>query len=100
MQLVRKLSGFNVPSKTNEAAFERAVDAVDSTAHNPIQMLATKSGVDHGKVNPEFLLVAGPWADLTLLPSEFRDELRTGCCMLSCEQSNPHAGEMGNLWNI
>ena len=28
LQFVRKLSGFNVPSKANEAAFERAVQEV------------------------------------------------------------------------
>ena len=28
LQFLRKLSGFNVPSKANEAAFERAVVAV------------------------------------------------------------------------
>jgi len=28
LQFVRKLSGFNVPSKANEAAFERAVEEV------------------------------------------------------------------------
>lgn len=30
LQFVRKLSGFNVPSKANEAAFERAVDVGDT----------------------------------------------------------------------
>jgi hypothetical protein len=32
LQFVRKLSGFNVPSKANEAAFARAVDAVTETS--------------------------------------------------------------------
>ena len=32
LQFVRKLSGFTVPSKANEAAFERAVEDVASAA--------------------------------------------------------------------
>ena len=32
LQFVRKLSGFNVPSKANDAAFERAVEEVAATA--------------------------------------------------------------------
>jgi len=36
LQFVRKLSGFSVPSKANEEAFERAVEAVAAAAppHN------------------------------------------------------------------
>ena len=30
IQYVRKVSGYNKPSQANEAAFERAVDAVES----------------------------------------------------------------------
>jgi hypothetical protein len=33
LQFVRKLSGFNRPSKANEAAFNRAVEAVTQAAH-------------------------------------------------------------------
>ena len=34
LQFVRKLSGFTRPSKANEAAFERAVDAVTTAAQS------------------------------------------------------------------
>ncbi len=43
LQFVRKLSGFNVPSKANEAAFERAVEEVASTARVMIQSLTTQA---------------------------------------------------------
>jgi hypothetical protein len=41
LQFVRKLSGFNVPSKANEAAFERAVAAVAASARELIDALVT-----------------------------------------------------------
>ena len=41
LQFVRKLSGFNVPSRTNEAAFERAVAEVANTARRLLESLAT-----------------------------------------------------------
>ena len=41
LQFVRKLSGFNVPSKVNEAAFERAVSDVARVARQLIESLAT-----------------------------------------------------------
>ena len=41
LQFVRKLSGFNAPSKANEAAFERAVDQVSETARILIDSLIT-----------------------------------------------------------
>ncbi|MDP2018897.1 DUF2277 domain-containing protein [Hydrogenophaga sp.] len=41
LQFVRKLSGFNVPSQANEAAFERAVEQVASSARELIQSLRT-----------------------------------------------------------
>ena len=37
LQYVRKISGFNKPSKANEAAFNRAVDSV---AHTSLHLLA------------------------------------------------------------
>lgn len=43
LQFVRKLSGFNVPSKTNEEAFERAVAEVAATARRLIETLATSA---------------------------------------------------------
>ena len=41
LQFVRKLSGFNVPSKANEAAFERAVVEVAASARALIRSLVT-----------------------------------------------------------
>ncbi|AMO24670.1 DUF2277 domain-containing protein [Ramlibacter tataouinensis] len=43
LQFVRKLSGFNVPSKANEAAFERAVEEVAASARALIQSLVTSA---------------------------------------------------------
>ena len=41
LQFVRKLSGFTIPSKANEAAFEQAVLQVASSARTLIQSLVT-----------------------------------------------------------
>ena len=41
LQFVRKLSGFTNPSKTNEAAFDRAVDEVTDVAQRLIDALVT-----------------------------------------------------------
>ena len=41
LQFVRKLSGFTRPSKTNEAAFERAVDEVFAAAKRLVESLVT-----------------------------------------------------------
>ena len=41
LQFVRKLSGFNVPSRANEAAFHRAVEEVAAAARVLIQSLVT-----------------------------------------------------------
>jgi hypothetical protein len=43
LQFVRKLSGFNAPSKANEAAFERAVDQVEAAARLLIDSLVTNA---------------------------------------------------------
>ena len=43
LQFVRKLSGFNRPSKTNELAFNRAVDEVARTAHELLGSLVTNA---------------------------------------------------------
>jgi hypothetical protein len=43
LQFVRKLSGFNVPSRANEAAFERAVDEVTGVAQRLIDGLVTQA---------------------------------------------------------
>jgi len=41
LQFVRKLSGFNVPSKANAAAFDRAVFEVAASARTLIDSLVT-----------------------------------------------------------
>ena len=41
LQFVRKLSGFNSPSKSNEAAFDRAVEEVAQAASALIASLVT-----------------------------------------------------------
>ena len=43
LQFVRKLSGFSVPSKANEAAFDRAVEEVAASARKLIQSLVTSA---------------------------------------------------------
>ena len=41
LQFVRKLSGFNVPSKSNAEAFDRAIEQVASAARTLIESLVT-----------------------------------------------------------
>ena len=41
LQYVRKVSGFNKPSKANEAAFEAAVDAIAAISENLLMTLQT-----------------------------------------------------------
>ncbi len=43
LQFVRKLSGSNKPSKRNEAAFDRAVEAVTNAARDLLASLDTTS---------------------------------------------------------
>ena len=43
LQFVRKLSGFTVPSRANEAAFERAVEEVAASARTLIRSLVTSA---------------------------------------------------------
>jgi hypothetical protein len=43
LQFVRKLSGFNKPSKANEAAFNEAVDEVTAVARKLIDSLVTNA---------------------------------------------------------
>ena len=43
LQFVRKLSGLRVPSRANEAAFERAVEEVAQSARTLIQSLVTNA---------------------------------------------------------
>ena len=41
LQFVRKLSGFNKPSKANEAAFDRAIEQVADAARKLLESLET-----------------------------------------------------------
>jgi len=41
LQFVRKLSGFNKPSKANEEAFNRAIEQVTQAAHELLDSLVT-----------------------------------------------------------
>jgi hypothetical protein len=41
LQFIRKLSGFNMPSKVNEAAFNRAIQEVSLVARNLLDSLVT-----------------------------------------------------------
>ena len=43
LQFVRKLSGFTHPSKSNEAAFSRAVDQVRQAVHELLDSLVTNA---------------------------------------------------------
>ena len=43
LQFVRKLSGFNSPSKANQAAFDRAVDEIAGSARTLVDSLITIS---------------------------------------------------------
>lgn len=43
LQFVRKLSGYNTPSKANEAAFSRAIEEVYEAAHRLLHDLETQA---------------------------------------------------------
>ena len=43
LQYVRKVSGFNKPSKANEAAFEAAVEAIAAISENLLMTLQTEA---------------------------------------------------------
>ena len=43
LQFVRKVSGFNKPSKANEAAFFAAVDAIAASSANLLRSLETNA---------------------------------------------------------
>ena len=50
LQFVRKLSGFARPSKTNQPAFDRAVDQVASAARELLDTLVTNAPPRHRDV--------------------------------------------------
>lgn len=43
LQFVRKLSGFSVPSKANEAAFDKAVEEVAASARKLLSSMVTNA---------------------------------------------------------
>lgn len=43
LQYVRKVSGFNQPSKVNEAAFQAAVEAVEAATRTLLESLKTNT---------------------------------------------------------
>jgi hypothetical protein len=47
LQFVRKVSGFNKPSKANEAAFDRAVEQVSEAAQALLNSLSTSAPPRH-----------------------------------------------------
>jgi hypothetical protein len=53
LQFVRKLSGFNEPSKANEAAFYRAVDEVAAVVQNLLDSLVTSAEPRNREVEAE-----------------------------------------------
>ena len=53
LQFVRKLSGFNRPSKLNEAAFGQAVDDVAAVARALIDSLVTSAEPRYREVEAE-----------------------------------------------
>ncbi len=53
IQFVRKLSGFNKPSKANEDAFQRAVEEVVAVARTLLDSLVTNAGPRDRQVEVE-----------------------------------------------
>jgi hypothetical protein len=51
LQFVRKLSGFTKPSKANEDAFNRAVEAVAHAAHHLLESLVTNAPARNREVD-------------------------------------------------
>jgi hypothetical protein len=53
LQFVRKLSGFTLPSKANEAAFERAVEEVAAAARTLIKSMVTNAEPKNREIEAE-----------------------------------------------
>jgi hypothetical protein len=53
LQFVRKLSGFNVPSQANAAAFDRAVQDIAATARVLMQSLVTHAAPKNREAEAE-----------------------------------------------
>ena len=50
LQFVRKLSGFNAPSKANEAAFNKAIEEVAAAASSLLSSLSTSATPRNRKI--------------------------------------------------
>jgi hypothetical protein len=53
LQFVRKLSGFNAPSKANQEAFDAAIEEVFEAAHRLLHRLETTSAPKDREVEAE-----------------------------------------------
>lgn len=53
LQFVRKVAGFNEPSRANEAAFYRAVDEVTTVVQNLLDSLVTSAEPHNREVEAE-----------------------------------------------
>jgi hypothetical protein len=53
LQFVRKLSGFNTPSKANAVAFDRAVEEVTDAARRLLDSLATTAPARDREIEAE-----------------------------------------------
>jgi hypothetical protein len=53
LQFVRKLSGFTKPSKTNAAAFDRAVDEISDAARRLLQELHAAAPARNREIEAE-----------------------------------------------
>jgi hypothetical protein len=53
LQFVRKLTGFNVPSKANEAAFDQAVASIAASTRVLMQSLKTTAQARNREVETE-----------------------------------------------
>lgn len=53
LQFVRKLSGFNAPSKANQLAFDRAIEEVADSARKLIESLVTSAEPRNREVEAE-----------------------------------------------
>ncbi|MEK7465915.1 MAG: DUF2277 domain-containing protein [Planctomycetota bacterium] len=70
LQFVRKISGFNAPSKANEAAFERSVNEVFLVARRLVDGLVTATpardrGVEAARAKARAAQRFGPRTDAT-----------------------------------
>ena len=53
LQFVRKLSGFNAPSRANAIAFERAIDEVSDAARRLLESLETNAAPRDREIEAE-----------------------------------------------